>query len=137
MSAQSDFSGMIQEFFNDDPLVATYHQYSQGSYDPSTSAYTTIQVDTLVQAILLDLTRNLNGSSSKFGTSISEGDKELYMKPILWGETPFRDTLDNITGPDTTSDKVTVGGWTYKVGTMRLLDPKGNSPMLYNLHLRR
>ena len=125
MSAESDFGEAINSFLNDDPLVATYHQYSQGSYDPATSEYTTIQVDTTVQAILLDLTRNSNGASSKFGTTIGEADKELYFKPI-----------SGIT-PDATSDKVTVGGWTYKIGVIKSLDPTSVSPMLYNLLLRR
>lgn len=129
MSAESDFSAAIQEFFNDDPLVATYHQYSQGSYNPATSKYESVQVDTLVQAILLDLTRNTSGASSKFGSLISEGDKELYMKPLVGSSLP--------SSVNTTSDKVTVGGLTYKVSTMRSLDPTGASPMLYNLYLKR
>lgn len=129
MSAESDFGRMIQLFMEDDPLVATYHQYSQGSYNPATSEYETAQVDTLVQAILLDLTGNSNGSSSKFGTSISEGDMELYFKPF--SDSPLVQPVD------TTSDKVTVGGVIYKVAVMKSVNPMGNSPMLYNLMLKR
>lgn len=118
---------MIVDFFNDDPLTATYHQYLQGSYDPSTSEYSITQVDTPMQAIMLDLTRSSNGASSKFGTNISEGDKEIYLKPI-----PSSSII-----PDPTSDKVTVGSWTYKMAVVKSLDPTGTSPMLYNLYLRR
>lgn len=137
MSAQDDFARMINDFFEDDPQIATYHQYVQGAYDPATSEYLTTQVDTIVMVITLDLTRNSNGLSSKYGTDILAGDKDVYMKPMVWGGIPFRAVLENINFPDTTSDKITVQNVTYKVANAKVLDPTGTEPMLFNFLVRR
>jgi hypothetical protein len=137
MSAQSDFNTMIADFFNDDPQTATYHQYEQGFYSTVSSKYTSVQVDTTVKVITLDLTRNSNGLSSKYGTDILAGDKDVYMSPMVWGVMPFRAVLENINFPDTTSDKITISGVLYKVCNAKVLDPTGASPMLFNFLVRR
>lgn len=137
MSAQDDFTRMLQDFFDDDPQTAIYHQYDQGSYNPSTSEYSTTQVDTPVRVITLDLTRNSNGLSSKYGTDILAGDKDVYMKPMVWGEMGLRIILEPIEYPNTSADRITLSGVTYKVNNMKVLDPTGNSPMLYNFLIRR
>jgi len=129
MSAQDDFTRMINDFFDDDPQTATYHQYSQGSYNPATSEYSTTQVDTPVRVITLDLTRNSNGLSSKYGTDILKGDKDVYMKTFYLGEI--------VVDVNTTSDKITISGVLYKVCNSKVLDPTGASPMLFNFLVRR
>jgi hypothetical protein len=129
MSAQSDFTSMINDFFDDDPQVAIYHQYSQGVYNVNTSEYLTTQVDTAVRVITLDLTRNSNGLSSKYGTDILAGDKDVYMKPFYLEEI--------VVDVNTTSDKITVGGILYKVCNSKVLDPTSSSPMLFNFLVRR
>lgn len=133
MSAASSFDRMIVEFFRDDPCTATYIQTVAGVFNPATgemSSSTTLE--TPVQIILLDMTRSSNGLSSKFGLLISEGDKEVYVRP------------PNKTNPlalplniDTTSDFLKVGSITYKVASMREANPTGAAPLLYNLMLKR
>jgi hypothetical protein len=129
MSAQSDFNAMIVDFFNDDPQTGIYHQYQQGTYNTATSEYSVTQVDTVVNVITLDLTRNSNGLSSKYGTSILDGDKDVYMKPFY--------VSDVAVSINTTSDKITISGVLYKVCVSKVLDPTGASPMLFNFLVKR
>ena len=132
MSSASDFDRAIMDFMNDDPLTAYYTQYIQGSYDPSTSTYSTTTIEVACKSIMLDLTRNNNGLSSKFGTEILDGDKELYLLPP-----PKDDPLALPIQIDTTSDRVRIGNITYKVAVAKVLDPTNADIMLYNLMLRR
>lgn len=132
MSAESDFLPMIIEFMRDDPCIATYHKYSQGSYDPATSEYTTTQVDIPVQVLVQDLTRNSNGLSSVFGEMILMGDKECYMLPP--------NKADSFALPltiDTTSDRITVGPYTYKVQNSKEANTTNTNPILFQLLIRR
>lgn len=132
MSAESDFLPMLMEFFQDDPLTVIYQKFTQGSYNPATSEYSSVQVDTPCKAILLDLTRDQSGLSRKFGTLMLAGDKELYLLP------PEKaDTLASPLVIDTTNDRVVVNGVQYKVENMKEINPNGANPIVYDLMLRR
>lgn len=132
MSASSDFDRAILEFFNDDPLTATYLKFTVGVYDPSTGEASVTNVEIPVKCILLDMTRTNNGLSSKFGTLVSEGDKECYILPV--------EKADPLAIPlviDTTSDRLKIGSITYNVAAMKEANPTGSAPLLYNLMLKR
>lgn len=132
MSAEQDFLRSILDFFSDDPAEGTYHQYTEGDYDTSTSEYAIVKVDTPVKIILLDFDRISNGLSSKFGTEVLAGDKELYLLP-----TQKADPLAIPINPNPTSDRITVAGTTYKIVVVKSADPTGSNPLLYNMMLRR
>lgn len=132
MSAEQDFMRMILDFMNDDPMTATYYQYAI-VYNPATSENEELLVSqTLVHAILLDFDRTSNGFSTKFGTLIEAGDKELYMLP-----TQKEDPLATPIIPNPAADRITVAGITYKVVIVKSADPTGSNPLLYNIMLRR
>ncbi len=132
-SAESDFLySVIIPFMQDDPCIATYHKYQQGAYDPATSEYTTTQVDIPVQVLVQDLTRNSNGLSSVFGSEVLMGDKECYMLPPNKGSS-FALPL----AIDTTSDRITVGGISYKVTNSKEANPTNQNVILYQLLLKR
>lgn len=132
MSSESDFLPMVKLFLLDDPCTAIYHKYNQGQYDPATSEYATVQVDIPVQVLVQDLTRNSNGLSSVFGSEVLAGDRECYMLPPNKGS-GFALPLDI----DTTSDRITVGPYTYKVQNMKSADPTNINPILFQLLIRR
>ena len=132
MSAEASFLPMLFEFFNDDPMTATYHQELSGAYDPSTGEFTSTSVSTSVKGILLDIDRISNGLSSKYGTEILMGDKEFYMLP-----TQKVDGGANAIVPNPTTDTVIVAGITYKVHIVKSIDPTGANPLVYNMLLRR
>jgi hypothetical protein len=132
MSSASDFDRMILDFFRDDPATAYYQKSSLGTYDPATGEVASTLIEVPVQIILLDLTRNSNGLSSKFGTEILSGDKECYILPP--------EKADPLALPlviDTTADRIRIGSIVYKVFRMQEANPTGASPLLYNLMLRR
>jgi hypothetical protein len=131
MSAASDFDRMILEFINDDPMTATYLRYIE-EYDYATSENVLVEIATPVSGILLDFDRTSNGLSSKFGEMVLAGDKDFYMLP-----TQKRDPLATPIVPNTTSDKISVAGITYKCHVVKSSDPTGSSPLLYNFMLRR
>lgn len=132
MSAESDFMGMIMAFMNDDPMTATYHQYTEGEYNTETSEYETTEINTSVRCILLDFENVTRGLSSKFGTEIQAGDKELWMLP-----TQKADPLATPIIPNPTSDRITVAGIKYKIVVVKDANPTGSNPLVYNMMLRR
>lgn len=132
MSAANDFSRMILDFMRDDPLTAYYIKATTGAYDPSTGEVAVTTVEIPVQAILLDLIRTNNGLSSKFGTEILAGDKEVYVLPP--------EKADPLAIPlvvDTTSDRIRIGNTTYKIEVMKEANPSASAPLLYDLLIRR
>lgn len=131
-SAASDFDKMIMDFMNDDPMIAIYIQTKKGVYDPATSTTPVVVTEIPVRAILLDVDRASNGLSSKFGSEILIGDKELYCLPP--------NKLDKNAPPlivNTVVDLIRVGGVTYKIHVMKEANPDASAPLLFNFMLRR
>lgn len=131
MTAREDFQRAINDFFGDDPVEAEYLFAAEGTYDPATGEYTSVVISLPVKIIILDLERDNNGLSRKFGTNILAGDKECYIIPKECG---CSGELLNI---DTTQDKIKVNNITYKIHVMKSADPTGTDALLYNLLLRR
>lgn len=132
MSSFSDSNQAILDFMNDDPLTITYQQFSNAVYDPTTSQLTTTPVSTLAKGLILDLTRNANGLSTKYGLMIIEGDKDCYMYPPYLVDSTKPQLIIN-----TAADKVLVGTTLYRVVNCKTLDPTGSGALLYNFMLRR
>lgn len=132
MSTEEDFLRSILDFMSDDPLTVYYTKYTSGVYDPATSEYTTVTVETPCQGLMIDLTRNSNGLSSVYGKMILAGDKDLYLLPP--------NKLNSSINPlviDTTSDRIRVGTTLYKVEDMKECNPDMTNPILYQFMLRR
>lgn len=132
MSSAQHFDRMILAFLRDDPMTAYYIKEIQGSYDVATGDYTTIKVETPVQAILLDLTRTSSGLSVKYGTEILAGDKELYVLPP-----PKADPTALPLVIETNSDRIRINQITYKIVHMTEANPNADMPLLYNFMIRR
>ncbi len=132
MSTISDFDRMVMEFMQDDPMTATYIQQGEMVFNPSTGVNSSLEIRTTVSGILLDLTMQSNGLTSKFGTAIVAGDKEFLMLP------PEKaDPLATALIINTVSDRVIVAGISYTVIAMREANPTGAAPVLFDLHIRR
>lgn len=132
MSAANDFDQSIAEWMADDPLTVTYVSSATGTMNYETGEYAPTLVSTPCQALLLDLTRNNAGLSTKFGVLISQGDKEVYVRPP--------EKADSLVAPlviTPGADKIVVGSVTYTVAAMTETNPTGASPILYNFMLKR
>lgn len=127
----ADFDAAILEFFNDFGFEATYiKQNGEGTYTNGENVIETVEIP--VEAILLDLTLSSNGLSSKFGTEILAGDKELFIRPP--------EKTDSLRLPleiNTTTDKVRVNGVEYKIHTMKEINTTATEPLVYDLYIRR
>lgn len=104
---------------------ATYTQVVPGVYDPATGTGTTSTTNKSVTAVVLDLTLQSNGYSTKYGTLIQQGDKEAYVIPPPGGL---------VVNPAT--DTFTMNGKTWKVVTFKQINPNMNERMVYFLYLR-
>ncbi len=133
MSAESDFSRAIYEFFQDDPATGYYiREVGEGTYDPNTSLYTADLEEIPVRVILQDLTYTANGVSTKYGTLIQMGDKDCYILP------PNKECcLNDPINLDPTKDRLRVGNITYKIAVVKSADPTGSNALVYNILLKR
>lgn len=132
MSILSDFDDVVMMFMDDFPMIATYVSQTDGVYDPITGTVSSTSKTTDVQAILLDLTLSSNGLSTRHGTVVVAGDKQLIVRP------PNKTDID---APalviNTATDRVIVNGQDYKVVTYKEINPTGNNPIAFDLYLRR
>ncbi len=132
MSIISDFDDVVVEFMRDYPMLATYVQQTDGVYDPATGSMSSTTTQTVVDAILLDLTLSSNGLSTRHGTTVIAGDKQLVVRPPN-----KKDPLAPALVINTATDRVIVHGITYKVVTFKEINPTGDNPILFDLYLRR
>jgi hypothetical protein len=104
---------------------ATYTRIVEGPYDPTTGTSTTSTSNVTVTAVVLDLTLQSNGYSTKYGTLIQQGDKEAYVIPPPGGL---------VVNPAT--DTFTMQGKTWKIVSFKQINPNMNERMVYFLYLR-
>lgn len=104
---------------------ATYTQVVEGTYNTDTGTSTTSVVNKTVTAVVLDLTLQSNGYSTKYGTLVQQGDKEAYVIPPQGGI---------VVNPAT--DTFTMNSKTWKVVTFKQINPNMNERMVYFLYLR-
>lgn len=134
----SDFSGVVNDMLTDfgsAGILTT--QLDAGEYDPSTANKTIVTADIVIYGIVMDLSLQSNGWSTKANTLIQSGDKMCYLKPsaeLLPILMP-----DGIVVLDPADDRVTFGDVTYKIVSVKVTDPtsSGTKPLYYELYLRR
>lgn len=127
-----DFDHTVLEFIREDGFVAQYKKMS-GTYNPATASLTSSASETIeVNAILLDLTLQSNGQSTRFGTLVINGDKQLLVQPPNKAN-PLAPALEI----NTATDRVVVNGVEYKIVTFKELNPTGTDPIYYDLYIRR
>lgn len=127
-----DFDLTVLEFIKEMGASGTLLQAVEGVYDPSTGTVSTSDTEIAVEGILMDLTLQSNGLSTKYNTLVEAGDKEFLMRP------PHK--TSDLASPveiSPASDRIVIGGFTYKIVTSKELNPTGVDPVLISLYLRR
>jgi hypothetical protein len=110
--------------------TGTYTSTTEGSYDVSTASVTRVELNQTVPMVLVDLTLQSNGMSTKYGTQVLAGDREAYViPPHKYGGQQVSITPN--------SDRVTFGGVTYTVVTFKDANPSGTDSWVWYLYLRR
>lgn len=126
------FDETVLEFVKEMGSSATLIQTEEGEYNPSTGLVGASTVSVPVEGILMDLTLQSNGLSVKYGTLVEAGDKEFLMRP------PHKTNgYDAVVEIQPSSDRLLVGNITYKIVTLKELNPTGSDPVLVTLYLRR
>lgn len=132
-----DFDSTVLEFMREYPLVVEYKKYTS-VYNPSTGGVDAATVVTTeVNALLLDLTLNSNGLSTRFGTMVVAGDKQLFIQPPQKASSNFGNPTPEELTVDPATDRVVVNGQEYKIVTFKEINPTGTNPILYDLYIRR
>jgi hypothetical protein len=127
------FDECVLGIFREFPiLIAQYKTYTDGPYNPDTGSVSQTVTSTDVEAIMMDLTLQSNGLSTKFGTLVIAGDKELFVRPRH-----KTNPTKPIMAINPATDRVVVNGITYKIVTFKEINPTGADPILYDLYLRR
>lgn len=134
----SDFILVVDDMIKDFGSVGVLTtQLESGDYDPSTAKNTVVTADITVYGIIMDLSLQSNGLGIKDKTLIQAGDKICYLRPsdeLLPILMP-----DGILVIDPADDRVAFGNVTYKVVTVKVLDPTSSltKPIYFELYLRR
>lgn len=121
----------VYELMGEFGTLVTYISHTEGEYDTSTGTSPTIETNYTVEGIVMDLTLASNGLSTKYGTLVEAGDKELFIRPpkTVAG-------LDALT-VSPASDFVVVAGTKYKIVTFKEVNPTGDAAILFTLYIRR
>lgn len=126
------FDEVVLEFVRELGAPAQYVSVKPNTYSPTSATATNTTTVFDVKAILLDLTLQSNGYSTKFGTLIQAGDKNLLVQPPhkIAGGTPLLEI-------NPATDKIVFAGITYSIVTYKEINPAGNDPLLFDLYVRR
>lgn len=132
--ALASFDSLVANMMRLFGTVATIitEDISQAAYDPNTSqlvGYTVGQYP--VNAIFLDYTLQRNGLSDSQGTLIQAGDKQCFIQPINKANSLL--TMPII---QPNKDRIQVAGKTYKILSLKKVDPTMNNAVLFELHLK-
>jgi hypothetical protein len=127
-----DFDHTVLEFIREYGFTAQYIKQADGEYDPATGTVSSVITQVPVEAILMDLTLNSNGLSTRFNTLVVAGDKQLIVRP------PNKtDPAAPALSINTATDRVLVNGIEYKLVTFKEVNPTGADPVLFDLYIRR
>jgi len=127
-----DFDVTVAEFMDELGTSGTYVHKIQGEYDPATGQVEATLVETPVQVIVMDLTLQSNGFSTKYGTLVEAGDKEIFVRPPVKSD-PTAQLLEM----SPAGGRIIVGSIEYKIVSIKSIDPTGASPIIYSLYVRR
>ena len=90
-----------------------------------------------MMGILMDLTLRSNGAGTKDKTLIMDGDKVFYTRPT--DELSAALMPNGVMDISKSDNRVTIAGTTYKVVTIKWVDPMATMavPVMFELYLRR
>lgn len=127
-----DFDRMISEFMDDFGFLATYVRLISSTPNDTTGGVTLVTEDIEIQAIKMELIRPTEGTGSKTGTLIQDGDQMLYVRPVEKSDV-FADAIS----VNPTSDRVVINGVTWKIVTVKEYNPSAADCILYELYIRK
>lgn len=132
MKPVDDFDYAVLEFMQDFGTTMQYTKIVAGEYDVETGVVSSTEEVTDVEGIILDLTLQSNGYSTKYGTMVQAGDKEIFVRPPKKADS----SADNLV-VDPATDFIVVGDVEWKVVTFKEVNPVGDdNPILFSFYVR-
>lgn len=128
MSKFNDFDEMIKDFYYDFGFEATYVKRMGTVSNDEDGTVAAITEEFPVEAIKMEM----NGFGTRPGTSIQEGDQQLYVRPTEKVD-EFADALD----VNPTSDSIKINGVLWKIVTVKEYTPDARNNILYEMYIRR
>jgi len=128
----NDFDRMIAEFMSEFGFTTTY-KHITGSVPNNATGHVVNTVEEIsIEAIRAELIRPNEGRGSKPGSSVSDAELMLYVRPLEKTE-----MFAQITSFDPTKDKVVINGTQWKIVTVKEHNPSANNCYLYELYIKR
>lgn len=116
-----DFQDTVTELVNEfgwSTAVLTVE--TKGAYDPSTGTASVVGADTVVDAVLADVLRQMVGTKLQDGSLVEESDKRVLL-PV--GTTP------------SLGDKIAFGATKYSILMVKEINP-GGTIIVYDMVIR-
>jgi hypothetical protein len=127
-----DFDATVAEFMQEFGGLATFIIAGEAVRDLETGDVTFSETEYEVEAILLDLTLQSNGSQMIDGTLIQAGDKRAFVRPL-----EKKSPSAVMPAIEPSKDKFKMGGNTFNIVTLKETNPSGNNNVMFELYLRR
>lgn len=132
MSKYSDFDRMLFEMFQEFGFTTTYYHKVSETKNDTTNKITPVYENIEIEAIKMELIRPVEGTGSKTGTLIQDGDQMLYVRP-----TEKSDVFADALAINPTSDRININGIMWKIVTVKEYNPSASDCILYELYIRR
>lgn len=132
MGRFSDFDMMVAEFMSEFGFSTKLLRTTHSVPNDADGTISNITTEIPIRAIRSELFRPLNGSGTKAGTAIQEGDLILYVQP-----TEKADSLADALVVNATSDKILINGVAWNIVTSKLHAPDPSDAILYELYIRK
>lgn len=127
-----DFDRLVSDMMSDFGFTATYIRMVSSTPNDTTGGITVVTEDIPVQAIKMELIRPIEGSGSKTGTLIQDGDLILYVRP-----TEKTDVLADALVINPTADRLLINSVMWKIVTVKEYNPSASDVILYELYIRK
>lgn len=116
-------ANMMQRFGGDGTLHSTV---GTSVYDPETSSMSVEVKEYPIRGMMFDYVPKMDGAGTNKNNLVRIGDKQLIIK-----------TNSDNPAPKAGTDKITFGGVTYAVITVKTSNPSGATPIYYEAFLRQ
>lgn len=132
MSNFSDFDRVVAEMMQDFGFLATYVRTVSSTPNDVTGGVTNITEEIEVQAIKMELIRPTEGTGTKAGSLIQDGDQILYIRPTEKTDV-FADAL--VINP--AADHLLINDTAWNIVTVKEYNPSASDVILYELYIRK
>jgi len=132
MGRFDDFDSMVAEFFIEFGFSATFVHSLAPVHNDTNGTVTTPTLSIPVEAIRMELIRPVEGSGSRTGTLIQDGDLQLFVRPTEKSDY-FAEALQ--VSPNT--DSFVINGKSWKIVTCKEYNPSADDCILYEFYIRK